>query len=135
MTEQETKSRSITVTNHAAVKRFIIDTIKRDRPGLRIDRVAGEAFDFYDASVESLIRSVASDLAPRADLPDFPPKERLLAWNAVRDRLIALWRGRLTWIKIAGIDDRILRHMEDRLRAKIRGDVHGHPSVGKTFKP
>jgi histone H3/H4 len=134
MTDQE-RQRTITVTNHAAVKRFILDAIRKNRPGLRIDRVAGEAFDFYDASVESLIRSVAADLARRADLPDFPPKERLLAWSAVRDRLIALWRGRLTWIRIAGIDDRILRHMEDRLRAKIRGDVHGHPSVGKTFKP
>jgi len=130
-----TTHRIATVTNHAAVKRFILDTIKTNRPGLGINRVAGETFDHYDATVESMIRLVSFDLAHNPRLPEFQPKERLLAWSIVREKLTRLWQDRTCWLEIKGVKDYILRHLEDRLRAKIRSDVHSHPSIGKTFKP
>ena len=64
-------TRPSSLLNRAAVRRFILDAIERDRPYLRITRVSRKAVDA----------------------------------------------------------------LEGYLREKIRRQVQGHPSIGKTFKP
>ena len=64
------RTRPSHLLNRSQVRTFILDTVRRTRPCLRISRVSGEALD------------------------------KLEFW----------------------------------LREKIRGEVHSHPSVGKTFQ-
>jgi len=67
---KQPRARRGQLLNRAAARRFILDTVSKNRPYLHLTRVSGQALD------------------------------RLEAW----------------------------------LREKIRGEVHSHPSIGKTFK-
>jgi hypothetical protein len=122
------------VLNKAATKQFILDQVKKIRVGWNCTRVAGEALDFYESHLESLIRGVPIvDLALPVEEPE---GDSLLVRSTVKHKVIEMARRRLTWIKCAlKVDERILYYIESKLRAKIKGDVSSHPSIGQTFKP
>ena len=126
-------SRTASCVNRAALKRYILELTRTIKPHWQCTRVAGEVFDRYEGVVTGLIVHVSLELEPRISLPAFE-KDRITNWSVVRRRLLDYWRGKLKWLVITKVDEVALRHIEDRLRAKIHSDIAAHPTLGHTFK-
>jgi hypothetical protein len=134
--ETKPATRVSSVLNKAVTKQFILDAAKKLKPAWNCTRVAGEALDFYETHLETLIRGVPMvdlDLAPFGEPPE---GSTLLVRSTVKHRVIEMARRKLTWVKfVLKIDDRVLYYIEAKLRARIKADVQSHPSIGQTFKP
>ena len=121
--------------NKAQTRTFILEMVKKKRPGWKCTRVASEALEDLEAFLPSVLREIAREQPEAGNGNGTCYSTSLLTKSEVKKRLLDLFGQRHPWFSCDRVHDAAVDYVQHRLEKRILGMISRHPSgCGQTFK-